>query len=176
MSEDSGRYPDNQREYCQSVGRLLPAIVAAILRDLGFRVWVNEGQSNGVDLKAFDKKDNLVFVAEITNWSSFTRMSEERKNWIISNLSQYECNKVLIYTALENESILSDLSFYGISLLKTGYQVLPENYYEHYARKNQVIRRRIDSEETRENIKSKIENYLRNSQIEIPPCLSNMID
>lgn len=176
MSEDSGRYPDNQREYCQSVGRLLPAIVAAILRDLGFRVWVNEGQSNGVDLKAFDKKDNLVFVAEITNWSSFSRMSEKRKNWIISNLSQYECNKVLICTALENESILSDLSFYGISLLKTGYQVLPENYYEHYARKNQVIRRRIDSEETREDIKSKIENYLRNSQIEIPPCLSNMID
>jgi hypothetical protein len=176
MSENSARYPDEQKEYCQSVGRLLPNIVGLALRDLGFKVWVNPDQSNGVDLKLFDKEDSLVLVAEIINWSSFSEMSKNRKTCIITNLSEYDCRRVFIYTALKNEGILDDFYTYGIFLLRIGYQVLTKPYYEHYAKKNQVIHREIDSEEIRKDIRSKIANFLSFIGIlNIPNMLNNEI-
>ena len=159
MSENSERYPDRQQEYCQTVGKLLPRIIAQILTDLGFRVWVNDDQTNGVDLQVFDE-DNLIFVAEIINWSPFSRMSEKRKNWITSNLSKSDCRKVFLYTVFENEDILDDFGSLEIFLLRIGYQVLPEEYYLHYAEKKQLIDRRIDCEETRKDIRSKMMNFL----------------
>ena len=176
MSENSARYPDEQHKYCQSVGRLLPNIIGLALRDLGFKVWVNPDQSNGVDLKLYDKEDNLVLVAEIINWSSYSEMANNRKRSIISNLSEYNCRRVLIYTTLKNEGVLDDLGSNEISLLKIGYQVLPETYYQFYAKKGQVCRREIDSEETRQDIRSKMVNFLQSSgiQIQTSPCESDL--
>lgn len=171
MSGNSARYPDKQHKYCQSVGRLLPSIIGLTLRDLGFRVWVNPDQSNGVDLKVCDKEDNLVLVAEIINWSSYSEMSNNRKSFIVSNLSEYSCRRVLIYTTLKNEEVLDDLSSHEIFLLKIGYQLLPKTYYHFYAKKGQVSHREIDSEETRQDIRSKIVDFLRYHNIEIQTSL-----
>lgn len=185
MSGDSDRrYPDAQEKYCQIVGRLLPTIVGIVLSDLGFRVWINKDQSNGVDLKVFDKGNNLVLVAEILNWSLFSRMSEKRKNWIVCNLSEFSCNRVLIYSTLQNEQILDDLCLYHISLLKIGYQVLPKSYYEHYVKKDQAICRRLDNEETRKEIRSKIVFFMHSLSVlktsktlyeEVAPQIFNII-
>jgi len=162
---DNLRYPDEQYDYCQNVGRLLPQIIARILGDLGFRIWVNKEQNNGVDLKVFDEEDNLVFVAEIINWSRFSIMPEGRRSWIISNLSKFDCRRVFIYTTFFNENILDDFCSKGISLLKIGYQVLPEEYYQHYERKGETLSRRTDSEETKQDISSKIIHFLQSSGI-----------
>ena len=60
-----------------------------------------------------------------------------------------------------------DLSDYNISLVKIGYQLLPKYFYDFYAAKEEIRSRRIDSRETRQDIKSKIIEYLKSSSIEI---------
>src|SRR4030042_4620751 len=118
MSENSGRrFPIERSRYYQSVGRLLPHRIGQIFQELGFETKICLGQSNGVDLVVF-KADELVLVAEIVNWSLPSEMAYKRKSEIISNLSEYSCKRVLIYTAFENENILRDLAINGIAILK----------------------------------------------------------
>jgi hypothetical protein len=73
----------------------------------------------------------------------------------------------LIYTVLENESALNGFDIYGISLLKIGYQLLPKSFYDHFAKKNQIEFREIDSRKTRNDIRSRITEFLQSSSIEI---------
>jgi hypothetical protein len=167
LNDYSDRYPIERSRYFQSVGKLLPHRIGQIFRELGFGSWIAKGQSNDVDLKVFDDKDNLILVAEILNWSSHSRMSEIRRNWIISNLSRYNCHRLLIYTVFENEKILGFFDDYGISLLKIGFQLLPKSFYYFFARKNQVENRKRDSRVSKQDIKSKIIEYLQSSSMEI---------
>lgn len=164
ISVNYKRYPiDNKRRYLQSLGRLLPHRIGQIFQELGFRCWIAKGQSNDVDLKLYDDKDNLLLVGEILNWSSHSELSGKRQNWIIDNLSHYNCNRLLMYTTLENESALNRFDIYDISLLKIGYQLLPKSFYDFFVRKNQVEYRRIDSRETRKHITSRLMEYLQSS-------------
>jgi hypothetical protein len=168
ISVNYKRYPvDSKRKYLQSLGKLLPHRIGQIFQELGFRSWIAKGQSNDVDLKVFDDKDNLILVAEILNWSSHSRMSEIRRNWIINNLSRYNCHRLLIYTVFENEKILDDFDDYGFSLLKIGFQLLPKSFYNFFVRKNQVENRKRDSRVSKQDIKSKIIEYLQSSSMEI---------
>lgn len=159
------RYPIERTRYTQSVGRLLPHRISQIFQELGFETWISQGQSNGVDLKVYDTKDHLILVAEVFNWSSYSSLAENRKNNIINNLSEFKCKRLLIYTCFENENCLSDLSNHSISCLKIGYQILPEYFYNFYSRKNQMESRKIDSKETKADIKSRIIEYLQYSGI-----------
>jgi hypothetical protein len=161
------RYPIERTRYTQAVGKLLPHRIGQIFREKGFTSWIAQGQENDVDLKVFDDEGNLIIVAEILNWTKVSLLSEKRKNCIIRNLTAYNCNKVLIYTVFKNEYTLRDLQNHGISLIKIGYQLLPKDFYNFYAKKNQTESRKIDSKETKENIKSKIIEYLQSSNIEI---------
>ncbi|MDI6904606.1 MAG: hypothetical protein QMD13_03830 [Candidatus Bathyarchaeia archaeon] len=168
MKEDfEYRYPIKRTRYTQSVSRLLPHRIGQIFKELGFKTWMNPGQTNGVDLKVYDDEDQLILVVEILNWSPVCALPHERKNNIITNLSGHNCKKLLIYTCLENESILEDLSSYEVSLLKIGYQILPWYFYEFFLEKDQIESRRVDSRETKEDIKSKIIEYLKSFSIEI---------
>ena len=167
LNDYSDRYPIERSRYFQSVGKLLPHRIGQIFRELGFDFWIAKRQSNDVDLKVFDDKDNLILVAEILNWSSHSRMSEIRRNWIISNLSRYNCHRLLIYTIFENEKILDDFDHSRISLLKIGFQLLPKSFYNFFARKNQVENRKGDSPISKQDIKSKIIEYLQSSNIEM---------
>lgn len=167
MSEDfDRRYPIEKYRYYQSVGKFLPHRIGQIFQELGFVSWIAEGQSNDVDLKVFDDKDTLILVAEILNWCPYSGLSERRKNWIITNLSKYNCKKILIYTVLKNEDILDYFAVSGISLLKIGFQLLPKSFYDFFVRKNQIEFREIDSRNSRKFIKSKLIEYLRSSGIE----------
>jgi len=161
------KYPIERTFYAQSVGKLLPHRISEIFQELGFDTWVNPNQTNGVDLEVYDDEDQLILVAEILNWSPVCVLSHKRKNNIITNLSGHNCKKLLIYTCLENESILEDLSSYEVSLLKIGYQILPWYFYEFFLEKDQIKSRRVDSTETKEDIKSKIIEHLQSSSIEI---------
>jgi hypothetical protein len=164
MSEDfDRRYPVGQSTYLQNVGRLLPQRIASILRELGFTVWINEGQSNGVDLKIFDDNNNLLVVAEILNWSPYSELSNKRKESIISNLLHHSCRRLLVYTTMKNESILEDLSSNNVSVLKIGFQILPQEYYDFFCRKNQITLRRAASAEATEHIRSLLTQCLRSS-------------
>jgi len=169
------RYPIEKYRYYQSVGKLLPHRIGQIFQELGFRSWIAKKQSNDVDLKVFDDKDNLILVAEILNWCLYSELSEKRKNWIITNLSKYNCKKLLIYTVLKNENVLDCLAVYKISLLKIGFQLLPKSFYDFFARKNQIESREIDSRNNRIYIKSKLMEYLRSSSIEIAPFESTKL-
>jgi hypothetical protein len=160
------RYPVSQKEYTQKTGFLLAHRIGQIFKQLGYRPWICKGQKNGVDLKLFDQDKNFIFVAEILNWSCRTRMSEKRKAWIIQNLSEYSCTRLLIFTAMRDEKMLDDLSVYGISTLKLEDQILPKFFYRHFERKGQVINRKIDSKETSLHIKLKLKEYLQSLRLE----------
>jgi hypothetical protein len=149
------RYPVRRKLYIKTVGELLEKIISQAFNELGFRTEI-AGSSNGVDIKVFDKEDDLFLVAEILNWSPRSWLSHKRKNNIIHNLSKYDCARLLIYTCMKDENLLQDLMAQRIQTLKIGFQILPKNYYNFYFKKNQVDLREADSEETREEIKMRI--------------------
>ena len=152
------RFPCEESEYKKIVGRLLPDILEEILTELGFEVTVNHQQANGVDLEIF-QENNLILVAEVVNWSIGSRLTHKRKNSYIKNLSEYDCNKVFIYTVpLSN---LDGFKENGIDLLGIGYQILPQTFYNFFSSKGQVERRRVDSRDLRKDIKDKILSYLK---------------
>jgi hypothetical protein len=159
-------YLRDDDEYTSSTGDLLPSIIGEQLEDLGynesnnFRVWINPLHNNGIDLVIWHNNE-LILAGEILNWNMTTRLSKKRKRTIVSNLSKCPCRRVLIYSTMKNEDLLRDFGLQGISLLKIGYQVLTEHYYERLARKDLVKARRVDSEETRQDIKSKLLDFLR---------------
>jgi hypothetical protein len=160
MSEDSDRYPIERSRYFRSVGRLLPHRLGQIFQELGYQTWICPGQSNGVDLIVFNEHD-LILVAEVLNFSIRTYLSNERKKSIISNLSEYNDRRLLIYSCLANENILDDFGLYGISLCKIGFQIQPKWFYDYFAERKKIILRRADSEETRQDIKAQITALLR---------------
>jgi hypothetical protein len=175
MSEDSDRrFPIDKTRYYQSVGRLLPHRIGQIIKESGYtakngyKIWINPNQSNDVDFKIYFN-DNLVLVGEVLNWSIKSWLSEKRKSCIIKNLTIYNCKRVLIYTVFSNEYLLKDFSSYGISLVKLGFQLLPEYFYSFYANKNQIEYRKVDSRETIDCIRSTIIQHLQSSRIEIVP-------
>ena len=146
-------------EYVKTVGELLLTILSEILTELGFRVIVPSQRANGVDMKIF-LRDNLIAVAEVLNWSIGSRLTDIRKNNIIRNLNEYNCNKLFIHTVpLSNLEGITESEIY---LLQIEYQVLPEPYYNFFLTKRQVERRNIDSDLTRSNIRAKILDYIDN--------------
>jgi len=167
MRRDSVRYliEDKKIRYLQSVGRLLPRRIEQILKELGltedsgYRIWINSKQGNDVDFKVWHR-DSLILVGEILNWCIGSWLSEKRKRWIVSNLSQYDSKRVLIYTIMKREDLLKDLALHGISVFKIGYQLLPRLFYDYFAEIDRVIDRRIDCRETKQDIKSKIADLL----------------
>jgi len=151
------RFPCEESEYKKIVGRLLPNILGKTFTELGFEVTVNHQQANGVDLEIY-QEDYLVLVAEVVNWSIGSRLTHKRKNSYIKNLSEYDCNRVFIYTVpLSN---LDGFKENGIGLLEIGYQILPEAFYNFFLAKEQVERRKIDSRDIRQDIKEKMRSYL----------------
>lgn len=146
----------------QTVGRLLPRRISQMLQEMGFRVWINPSQGNNIDLKVWSNNTTLIIVGEILNWSIGSRLAEKRLNKMISNLNNYDCRKLLVYTTLDKASI-SKFIQNGIDVLEIGYQLLPKSYYDFFSVKRQVERREIDSDATKQDIKEKIASYLERS-------------
>jgi len=155
------RYPVKRTVYMQTTGRLLPRRISQILRELNsnFTVWINPSQGNGIDLKVWHGCD-LIIAGESLNWSIKSRLSEKRRENMISNLHEFSCRKLLVYTTLENKHI-SRFIENGIDLLDIGYQILPRFYYNFYLKKGQVVKREIDCAKTKNDIKNKIVSYLK---------------
>ena len=153
------RFPCDQSEYVKTVGWLLPTILEEIFTELGFKVTVNPQQANGVDLEVF-LEDHLVLVVEVLNWSIRSRLTNRRRGCIIRNLNEFNCRRLLIHTVpLSN---LNGVRESGIDILEIGYQILPRTFYDFYLTRNQVIRRKIDCDSTRIEIKSRILDYVNN--------------
>lgn len=150
------RYPVKRTTYMQTVGKLLPRRISQILRELGYTVWTNPDQENGIDLKVWCD-NTLILVGEILNWSIKSVLSEERMESMISNLNEFNCNKVLIYTSLENNS-LSRFIENGIDTLEIGFQILPA-YYHFFSRRGQTERRVVDCYLARKQIRNKLIEY-----------------
>ena len=142
----------------QTVGRLLPRRISQILRELGYNVWINPNQGNNIDLKVWSN-NNLIIVGEILNWSIGSKLAEKRLNKMISNLNNFDCRKLLVYTTLDQASV-SKFIQNDIDVLEIGYQLLPKFYYDFFSAKEQVERREIDSDATKQDIKEKIASYL----------------
>jgi len=166
LSENSRRYPIDQRLYTKCVGSLLQHRVGQILKDLGYRTEVPRVESNGVDLKVYNRESNLILVGEVINWSYRSYSDKKRKKRIIGNLSQYPCRRLLIYSTMGKEFLLEDLESQDISKLKIGYQLLPRYFYDHFARQNGILYRRVDSRETIQDVRAKIANLLQSFGIE----------
>ena len=162
-SSISERFPAEESVYRDTVGELLPRIIEEILSELGFNVLVNSIHSTGVDLEA-RYEGELVLVAEILNWSISSILGAKRCGSIIFNLQKHNCNRVLIYTVLDDDS-LSIITNRGIDVLEIGYQVLPYDYYTFFLLHRKIIKRKSDSQETRRDIKNKIIAYLENKHI-----------
>ena len=162
MSEEivNRRFPIGRERYIQRSGKLLEHRLGQIFQELGFGTEIAKGQENGLDIRVFQNR-SLVIAGEICNWSVRSSLNLKRKDNIINNLTGYSCKKVLFYTCLENEVTLADLPSYGIDLIKLDNQILPRYFYDFYAHKNQIVSRRIDSRETRQDIMSKLLEYLQ---------------
>ncbi|MHA1828265.1 MAG: hypothetical protein ACTSX6_06415 [Candidatus Heimdallarchaeaceae archaeon] len=160
------RYPVEKSRYYQCVGRLLPHRIGQIFHELGFKTWVNPKQGNDIDLKVF-LGNKLTIAIEALNWSVGSVLSEKRKNNIIKNLTKYNCKRLLIYTVLNKNAPedLEDFTRNRISLIKIGYQLLPKEFFKFFFEKRQIDFRKIDSSETKEDIKKKLANYLLQSCI-----------
>lgn len=160
MFDLSQRHPIESHRYAEAVGKLLPHRLGQILKSLGFDVELNNIHSNGVDMKVKDKDGNLVLVAEILNWSPRTGLAQSRKRSIIRNLEEYDCVRVLIYTAMENEYTLVSLLDRGIYLLSLDYQLLPLYFYWFFYLKDQVEKRIMDFILSSQCIKQKLISFL----------------
>jgi hypothetical protein len=165
LSTSKKRFPIKEKRYQDSVGALLPHRIGQIFKELGFDSWITQVQTNGVDLKVRDLEGHTILVAEIQNWSSHSGMARGKIEKKTSNLLEYDCEKLLIYTVFKNEDILADLSNQGIHTLKIGYQLLPRFFYEYFASKNQVEHRKIDSRETKQELRMLISKYLEEKGI-----------
>ena len=154
----------------QKVGRLLPHRISQIMKELGYtqqsgyRIWINPNQGNDLDIKVW-KYNKLVLVGEILNWSIVSILSKKRCNNIISNLSIYNCHKVLIHTNPLNMSHWLKIHANGIDTLKVGYQILPKRFYDFFKSKKQITNRKIDSKKTKADITLKISKYLKKKHI-----------
>ena len=151
------RYPVEKSRSYQCVGRLLPHRIGQIFHELGFKTWVNPKQGNDIDLKVF-LGNKLTIAIEALNWSVGSVLSEKRKNNIIKNLTKYNCKRLLIYTVLNKNAPedLEDFTRNRISLIKIGYQLLPKEFFKFFFEKRQIDFRKIDSSETKEDIKKKL--------------------
>jgi hypothetical protein len=165
LSTRKKRYPIEEKRYQKSVGALLPHRIGQIFEELGFNSWITNVQTNGVDLIIRDLEGHIILVAEIQNWSSHSGMARSKIEKKTSNLLEYDCDKLLIYTVFKNEDILVDLCNQGIHTLKIDFQLLPRSFYEYFASKNQVEHRRIDSRETKLELRLVISKYLEEKGI-----------
>ena len=165
MYDLSQRHPIESHRYAKAVGKLLPHRLGQILKSLGFVVKLNKLQANGVDMRVEDKDGNLFLVAEILNWSSYTGLSQKRLQGIIRNLEEYDCTKVLIYTAMKNDFVLSSVSDRGICLLSLKYQVLPLYFFVFFALKEQVTKRIIDNSLSNQYIRVKLIRFLETNRL-----------
>lgn len=159
------RFPVKKTTYLQSVGRLLPHRVGQILKELGYETWINSGQGNDLDLKVW-YRGTLVLVAEVINWSIGSNLSEDRFRSMIKNLSNYSCDKVLIYTVLEKNKV-HEFRRNGIKTLEIGYQLLPRCFYNFFKQKGQIKKRRMDSHITRRDIKNKLECFISSLNLKL---------
>lgn len=155
------RFPVKRTVYMQTTGRLLPRRISQILRELNsnFTVWINPSQGNGIDLKVWYGCD-LIIAGEVLNWSVKSKLSEKRIEGIISNLHEFPCRKLLVYTTLDNNHV-SRFVQNEIDVMEIGYQILPRFYYNFYFKKGQVVKREIDRAKTKNDIKKKIVSYLK---------------
>jgi hypothetical protein len=171
LSEEIDRYPVKSFTYFQSIGRLLEHRLGQIFQELGYQTTISKGQSNGVDLKVYNQRE-LLLVAEVLNFSVYSELSDKRKNSIVTNLSEYNCRKLLIYSCMANENIINDLGLYEISSLKIGYQLQPKHFYDYFAARNKTKLREVDSRETRQDLETKIVTFLHSFGLEIQtiPC------
>ena len=157
------KYPVKRQVYMQTTGKLLPRRISQILRELGLKVWINPKQGNDIDLKVW-YNDELILVGEIQNWSIGSLLSERRRNKMISNLNEYGCRRVVIYTTLDQKS-LTKFSENGIDVLEIGFQLLPKSYYDYFKARDQIQKRKIDSNSTKEEIRNMLIDYLKRSII-----------
>lgn len=149
------------------MGKLLPDILKIIFLSLGAsKVELTKGQTNGVDIKVWSSTRQLVIVGEILNWSIASLLSEKRRRTMINNLKNNNCNKVLIYTNLDKKHI-PHFSFNGISQIKIGYQVLPSLYFNFFKAKGQITNRKADSLDIRQDIETKVKQYLKRRNIKL---------
>lgn len=155
------RYPVKRTVYMQTTGRLLPRRISEILREMNpnLRVWINPYQGNGIDLKVWHRSE-LIIAGEVLNWSVKSKLPEKRRETMISNLHEFPCRKLLVYTTLEGTHISRFIQC-GIDVLEIGYQILPRFYYDFFLKKEQVIKRRIDSNATKEDIGNELVVYLK---------------
>ena len=132
MNNDNfnSKYPVDPSRYRALVGRLLPRIIEQIFQELGFDVRVDLIQNNGVDLTVFNNANEVFLVGEILNWSPYSLLSRKRKECIKTNLCNYDCKRVLFYTAMENDYLLESLHNKNIDLLCLDNQVLPKDFFD----------------------------------------------
>ena len=154
-SMSANKYPIEKTRYLQSVGKLLSHRICQILNELGYKTWMNPRQGNGIDVKVWHN-NTLILVIEVLNWSIGSMLSKRRARNIISNLNQYTCAKAVIHTVLKKNDA-HRFEDEGIITLEIGYQLLPEYFYRFFGRKGQTIKRKIDSRETKEDMRRKIQ-------------------
>ena len=161
------KYPVSRTVYTQTTGKLLEHIIKKIFLELkASKVNLPYGQANDVDIKVWDRKGKLVIVGEIINWSIFSLLTTNRRNIMITNLTQHPCNRVFIYTNL-SKSHLTFFTTNNIDQIKIGYQVLHNPYFNFYQNKNQVINRKGYCLAVKNDIKKKIQVYLKRRKISI---------
>ena len=95
-----------------------------ILTNLGFKVISMAVQNRDVDLWVFSR-NQLILVAEITNWRDTSIMSRKKARSFRFNFTNYDCHKLLVVSFLSNIGVYRDYVDEDVDVLEMGFQTQP---------------------------------------------------
>lgn len=179
------RYPESRSIYTLKVGRTRELQLRRIFENIGFLVRTNPLSRRKCDLELYSKEDiyfkRRIVVIEVTNenLSSYDSTWTKRKGsfysskWIKQKISLFRRYrkepkplKLLICSFRGSFQDIDKLECEsGCYTIEIGFQVLPQNYYDFYKKKNLVQYRRPDDSESYDLTKEKIESFLKQNSI-----------
>ena len=157
--ENSERYPCDEYQYNHCVGRLLVGVLKIVFRELGFDVIAYHQQRNGADMVVYAEGIE-VFALEIINWNVSSRLYNKRRNCIITNLEEFDCQRIFVYTNQISKIQLMMIKAHNIHLFKIGYQILRKPCYEYFEETGRIIGRKVYSNSVKAEIRTKILEFL----------------
>jgi hypothetical protein len=168
------RYPESRAIYTVKVGRTRELQLRRIFENNGFLVRTNPVSNRKCDLELYSSKDihhkTRIMIIEVTN-ENFGSFYESK--WIKQKISLFRRYrkepkplKLLICSFRTSFKDIDKLECEsGCYAIELGFQVLPENYYNFWKKKNLVQYRRPDDLESYDLTKEKIESFLKQNSM-----------
>jgi hypothetical protein len=167
--DSNKRYPTgiSRQEYTSKVGDVRQSnvgkVTTELLEPLGYKVKTSKVNSHDTDVTVRDRKGNIVLAISVKNEKSTSYFTPLTYYEIMMDLKGAE-NQLIICSfgniLMDRETKEWDSISPDGDVIALGYQTLPENYHNYYSTNNDVYKRKVDNENTYEDLKKRLEWYL----------------